>query len=110
MLRRHSYRHFGSDVSYVCFMAEEAEVCEILAEYGLQPHEYEPLVAALRRNPQAWLDFMMNEQHHHFPKILHLPFFNPKTAHALRILFCSVPSCLLFCAVLLDAPLGFSSI
>ncbi|KAH0468409.1 hypothetical protein IEQ34_003442 [Dendrobium chrysotoxum] len=59
ILRRLSHRHFPSDVSYVCFMAEAAEVCEILAEYGLQPHEYAPLVAALRRNPQAWLDFMM---------------------------------------------------
>ncbi|KAL0925714.1 hypothetical protein M5K25_004081 [Dendrobium thyrsiflorum] len=38
---------------------EAAEVCEILAEYGLQPHEYAPLVTALRKNPQAWLDFMM---------------------------------------------------
>ncbi|KAI3882437.1 hypothetical protein MKW92_028959 [Papaver armeniacum] len=38
---------------------EAAEIEEILAEYGLQPHEYAPLVNALRKKPQAWLDFMM---------------------------------------------------
>ncbi|KAL9330283.1 hypothetical protein ACSQ67_005286 [Phaseolus vulgaris] len=38
---------------------EAAEVAEILAEYGIQPHEYAPVVNALRKNPQAWLDFMM---------------------------------------------------
>ncbi|XP_078444857.1 vacuolar iron transporter 1 [Wolffia australiana] len=38
---------------------EAAEIGEILSEYGLEPHEYAPLVNALRRNPQAWLDFMM---------------------------------------------------
>ncbi|XP_020593434.1 vacuolar iron transporter 1.1 [Phalaenopsis equestris] len=38
---------------------EAAEVGEILAVYGLEPHEYGPVVGALRRNPQAWLDFMM---------------------------------------------------
>ncbi|KAK8960078.1 Vacuolar iron transporter 1 [Platanthera guangdongensis] len=38
---------------------EEAEVRQILSEYGLQPHEYGPVVTALRKNPQAWLDFMM---------------------------------------------------
>ncbi|KAM6567609.1 hypothetical protein CsatA_026737 [Cannabis sativa] len=38
---------------------EAAEVAEILAEYGIEPHEYNPVVNALRRNPQAWLDFMM---------------------------------------------------
>lgn len=40
-------------------MAEAAEVAEILAEYGIEPHEYAPVVSALRRKPQAWLDFMM---------------------------------------------------
>ncbi|CAI0412318.1 unnamed protein product [Linum tenue] len=39
---------------------EAAEVAEILAEYGIEPHEYAPVVAALRKRPQAWLDFMMN--------------------------------------------------
>ncbi|CAL1409513.1 unnamed protein product [Linum trigynum] len=38
---------------------EAAEVAEILAEYGIEPHEYAPVVAALRKRPQAWLDFMM---------------------------------------------------
>lgn len=38
---------------------EAAEVAEILSDYGVQPHEYRPVVNALRKNPQAWLDFMM---------------------------------------------------
>ncbi|KAM3705507.1 hypothetical protein ACB098_03G084500 [Castanea mollissima] len=38
---------------------EAAEVAEILAQYGVEPHEYTPVVNALRKNPQAWLDFMM---------------------------------------------------
>ncbi|KAK1301724.1 Vacuolar iron transporter 1.1 [Acorus calamus] len=38
---------------------EAAEVAEILAEYGLEPHEYGPVVEALRKRPQAWLEFMM---------------------------------------------------
>ncbi|KAI5573621.1 hypothetical protein BDE02_10G091800 [Populus trichocarpa] len=38
---------------------EAAECGEILSQYGIEPHEYEPVVNALRRNPQHWLDFMM---------------------------------------------------
>ncbi|KAL4304448.1 hypothetical protein GQ457_10G028110 [Hibiscus cannabinus] len=38
---------------------EAAEVAEILAEYGVEPHEYAPVVNALRKRPEAWLDFMM---------------------------------------------------
>nr|QGP73778.1 Vacuolar iron transporter 1 [Sedum alfredii] len=38
---------------------EAAEIAEILSQYGIQPHEYAPVVNALRKNPQAWLDFMM---------------------------------------------------
>ncbi|MCL7028615.1 hypothetical protein MKW94_021776 [Papaver nudicaule] len=38
---------------------EAAEVAEILAQYELELHEYAPVVNALRRKPQAWLDFMM---------------------------------------------------
>ncbi|KAF7827605.1 vacuolar iron transporter 1-like [Senna tora] len=38
---------------------EAAEVAEILAQYGIAPHEYAPVVNALRNKPQAWLDFMM---------------------------------------------------
>lgn len=40
-------------------IAEAAEVAEILAEYGVEPHEYTPVVNALRKNPKAWVDFMM---------------------------------------------------
>eukprot|EP01018_Ginkgo_biloba_P005483 Gb_41221 [translate_table: standard] len=38
---------------------EAAEVAEILAKYGLQPNEYLPVVNALRKRPDAWLEFMM---------------------------------------------------
>ncbi|CAJ1936745.1 unnamed protein product [Sphenostylis stenocarpa] len=38
---------------------EAAEVAEILAQYGVEAHEYAPVVNALRKNPQAWVDFMM---------------------------------------------------
>ncbi|XP_042444845.1 vacuolar iron transporter 2-like [Zingiber officinale] len=38
---------------------EAAEIAEILAKYGLEPHEYGPVVNSLRKNPQAWLEFMM---------------------------------------------------
>ncbi|KAL4590667.1 hypothetical protein LXL04_003607 [Taraxacum kok-saghyz] len=34
--------------------------CEILVEYGVEPHEYGSVVNGLRKNPEAWLDFMMN--------------------------------------------------
>lgn len=45
---------------YVTFYnVEAAEVAEILAQYGIEPHEYAPVVNALRKRPQAWLDFMM---------------------------------------------------
>ncbi|KAF2560506.1 hypothetical protein F2Q70_00018119 [Brassica cretica] len=45
---------------------EAAEVAEILAQYGVEPHEYSPVVNALRKNPQAWLDFMMRLVQNHF--------------------------------------------
>lgn len=38
---------------------EAAEVAGILADYGVEPHEYGPVVNALRKKPQAWLEFMM---------------------------------------------------
>uniref|UniRef100_A0A7C9DD85 Vacuolar iron transporter n=1 Tax=Opuntia streptacantha TaxID=393608 RepID=A0A7C9DD85_OPUST len=38
---------------------EAAEIAEILSQYGIEQHEYAPVVNALRRKPQAWLDFMM---------------------------------------------------
>ena len=39
--------------------AESAEVAAIMADYGLTPEEYNPVVNALRRRPKAWVDFMM---------------------------------------------------
>jgi VIT1/CCC1 family predicted Fe2+/Mn2+ transporter len=39
--------------------AEVAEVIEVLESYGVKAEEARPLVDALRRNPQAWVDFMM---------------------------------------------------
>ncbi|BBN09498.1 vacuolar iron transporter family protein [Marchantia polymorpha subsp. ruderalis] len=38
---------------------EAAEVAEILENFGLQPEEYWPVVNALRKRPDAWVDFMM---------------------------------------------------
>lgn len=38
---------------------EAAEVSEVFEAYGLTPAEAKPVVAALRRNPAAWIDFMM---------------------------------------------------
>jgi VIT1/CCC1 family predicted Fe2+/Mn2+ transporter len=38
---------------------EADEVAEILASYGLEPNEYWPVVNALRKRPEAWVDFMM---------------------------------------------------
>lgn len=34
-------------------------MAEILASYGLEPNEYWPVVNALRKRPEAWVDFMM---------------------------------------------------
>jgi VIT1/CCC1 family predicted Fe2+/Mn2+ transporter len=39
--------------------AEAAEVIEVLERYGVKADEARPLVDALRRNPQSWVDFMM---------------------------------------------------
>lgn len=38
---------------------EAAEVMEVLQQYGLKPHEARPVVDALRKRPEAWVDFMM---------------------------------------------------
>lgn len=38
---------------------EAAEIAEILSQYGLEAHEYGPVVNALCKKPQAWLEFMM---------------------------------------------------
>ena len=38
---------------------EEAEITEIMLEYGVSESESRPLLDALKRNPIAWVDFMM---------------------------------------------------
>ena len=38
---------------------EAAEVMEALKKYGLRPAEARPVVEALRKRPEAWVDFMM---------------------------------------------------
>ncbi|KAH7441950.1 hypothetical protein KP509_03G063500 [Ceratopteris richardii] len=38
---------------------EAHEVGEILSKFGLRPHEYNPVVEALRDRPEDWLEFMM---------------------------------------------------
>ena len=38
---------------------EANEVTEVLQAYGVTPQESAPIVAALRRRPKAWIDFMM---------------------------------------------------
>src|SRR5262249_55943823 len=35
------------------------EVMEVLQKYGLRPSEARPVVEALRKRPEAWVDFMM---------------------------------------------------
>jgi VIT1/CCC1 family predicted Fe2+/Mn2+ transporter len=39
--------------------AEEAEVVELLETYGVKAEEAAPVMRALRRHPEAWVDFMM---------------------------------------------------
>ncbi|OMO97799.1 hypothetical protein CCACVL1_04452 [Corchorus capsularis] len=38
---------------------EAATTTEILSKHGIEPHESEPAIKALRRNPELWLDFLM---------------------------------------------------
>jgi VIT1/CCC1 family predicted Fe2+/Mn2+ transporter len=38
---------------------EEAEVLEVLRQYGLRADEARPVVEALKKRPEAWVDFMM---------------------------------------------------
>lgn len=38
---------------------EAAEVASVLESYGLLPEQSKPIVAALRKRPEAWVDFMM---------------------------------------------------
>jgi VIT1/CCC1 family predicted Fe2+/Mn2+ transporter len=53
--------------------AEEQEVVVALAEYGVSKEEAAPVVEALKRNPDKWVDFMMR-----FELGLEKP--NPQTA------------------------------
>jgi VIT1/CCC1 family predicted Fe2+/Mn2+ transporter len=39
--------------------AEAAEVAEVFQSYGVSAEESRPVVEAMRRNPTAWVDFMM---------------------------------------------------
>jgi VIT1/CCC1 family predicted Fe2+/Mn2+ transporter len=39
--------------------AEAAEVEDVLRSYGLTPEESAPIVTALSKRPEAWVDFMM---------------------------------------------------
>ncbi len=38
---------------------EEQEVVDVFTEYGLTKEQIEPVVEALKKNPQKWVDFMM---------------------------------------------------
>jgi vacuolar iron transporter family protein len=38
---------------------EADEITDIFQAYGVDPHESEPVVTALRRKPKEWVDFMM---------------------------------------------------
>lgn len=39
---------------------EEEEIYEIFEEYGVQREESRPVLEALKKNPKAWVDFMMS--------------------------------------------------
>jgi vacuolar iron transporter family protein len=39
--------------------AEAAELTTVLTSYGLSAEESAPIVMALRKRPEAWVDFMM---------------------------------------------------
>src|SRR5258706_3812525 len=39
--------------------AEEAEIYDIFHEYGVPEEETKPVLEALKRNPEDWVDFMM---------------------------------------------------
>jgi len=38
---------------------EELEIYDILREYGVDDNDSKPVVEALKKNPKAWVDFMM---------------------------------------------------
>jgi vacuolar iron transporter family protein len=38
---------------------EESEIIELMQEYGVTPEESHPIMTALKRDPEKWVDFMM---------------------------------------------------
>ena len=42
--------------------AEAQEVADSLLAYGLSPEEVEPVVSAIRKNPKAWVAYMMRNE------------------------------------------------
>lgn len=58
---------------------EEWEVVEILRRYGLDAEEARPVVAALRRDPRVWTDFMMRFELGLEPPELGRPFLSAMT-------------------------------
>ncbi|KAK4400118.1 Vacuolar iron transporter 1 [Sesamum angolense] len=52
--RRHLH---GPRREFYTSLKKAAEVAEILSEYGIQPHEYTPVVNALRKNPKSMARF-----------------------------------------------------
>ena len=46
---------------------EAEEVGEILANFGVEPTEYRPVVESLRKRPENWVDFMMRSLIFSFP-------------------------------------------
>jgi vacuolar iron transporter family protein len=38
---------------------EESEIIELMEEYGVNPEESQPVMNALKRDPEKWVDFMM---------------------------------------------------
>lgn len=42
---------------------EANEVLEIFEQYGVQRHEALPIVEAFKKNPEHWIDFMMQLEH-----------------------------------------------
>lgn len=59
---------------------ERAEIVELLSSYNLTPEESAPVVAALSRDPELWVDFMMR-----FELGLEVPQTNRARSSALTI-------------------------
>lgn len=62
---RHDAEHYASERArehreiHEIPHAETAEVTELLQQYGLSAEEAAPVVRALSRHPETWVDFMM---------------------------------------------------